>query len=76
MRRSLVICIIASLLLFSSSLTALAAGAVIGGELTQSLGYDFDNEEISAAITDYSIYLERGFGMDGKVYLSLKGSNA
>ncbi|MGB4717730.1 MAG: DUF1302 family protein [Bacillota bacterium] len=73
MRRSLVICIIASLLLFSSSLTALAAGAVIGGELTQSLGYDFDNEEISAAITDYSIYLERGFGMDGKVYLSLKG---
>ncbi|MGI6102673.1 MAG: hypothetical protein ACOYET_09370, partial [Bacillota bacterium] len=73
MRRSLVICIIASLLLFSSSLTALAAGAVIGGELTQSLGYDFDNEEISAAITHYSIYLERGFGMDGKVYLSLKG---
>lgn len=74
MRRSLIISIITSLLLLCSSLAALATDLVIGGDLAQSLSYDTDDKAIAAAKTDYSIYLERSFGMDGKAYLSLNGN--
>jgi hypothetical protein len=73
MLKKLITCIAATGLLLSSLVPALAADIDIGGELSQSLTYDSDNRQFAEAKAEYSLRLEREFGLSGRAYLSLRG---
>lgn len=62
------------LLLGIMTTAVMAADLEISGELSQGLIYNFDEEQLSAADTNYKLELAKELGFDGKLYLSFKGN--
>jgi len=65
--------LILSLIIIFSAIS-LAGEISCGGEISQGITYSLDNNDIISIPTNLKLELEKDLGLDGKLYLSLKGN--